>query len=355
MALYVSSTVRLSLLVLSSLIGTALISAGPRPLPSGHWEFTQIHMGVPVRIVLYAGNRAAAESAASAAFARIAHLDRMMSDYRPDSELRQLERRAGEPVPVSRELLEVLAHACEIARATGGAFDPTVAPLVALWRQARTTRRLPDRAAIEQARASVGWHRLQIDARNSSIRLPAGMRLDLGGIAKGYILQEALITMRGVDVTSALVESGGDIVVGEAPPQRRGWHVATPGADVEFARRASALTNAALATSGPTAQFVEIDGVRYSHVVDPRTGMALTGDAVARVIAPDGATADALATALTVLSREGAPAVRARFPRVFFSISSRNSTPLQNLHKGDSPLKGTVPLPGKGAPPPPAV
>lgn len=284
-------------------------------------------MGLPVRVVLYADDRATAESAARAAFMRIARLDRIMSDYRPDSELRQLEGRAGEPVRVSSDLLAVLTRACAIARATGGAFDPTVGPLVALWRDARTSRRRPDAAAITEARAVVGWQRLHIDSSTSSIRMPAGMRLDLGGIAKGYILQEALRTMGAVNVTRALVESGGDIVAGDAPPGRSGWRVDTPGGGRELRRRASALANAALATSGPTAQFVEIDSVRYSHVVDPRTGMALTSDAVAHVIAADGATADALATALTVLGSEDARTVMTRFPDAVFSIAAEKRVP----------------------------
>jgi thiamine biosynthesis lipoprotein len=282
-------------------------------------------MGVPVRIVLYAGDRGFAESAARAAFARIAQLDRMMSDYRPDSELRQIEEHAGEPVRVSAELFDVVSRASEIARATGSAFDPTVAPLVRLWREARVNRLLPDSAALERARTAVGWRRLELYPSTSSIRLQPGMRLDLGGIAKGYILQEALKTMRGADVTRVMVEAGGDLVVGEPPPGRPGWHIATPEADLDFARRASALKNAALATSGPTAQFVEIDGVRYSHVVDPRTGMALTREVVAYVIAADGATADALATALTVLGKEAAGTVIVRFPEAISSILSRYS------------------------------
>ncbi len=297
------------------------ISVPGRRLPApGQWQYTQVHMGLPVRTVVYAADRPEAEAAARAAFARIAALDRMMSDYRLDSELRRLERHSGEYVRVSPELLAVIRRSVEIAGATGGAFDPTVAPIVALWREARQTRRLPEPAVIDTARSHVGWQRIEIDEIQSSIRLRAGTRLDLGGIAKGYILQEALRAMRDCGVSRALVESGGDIVVGDAPPGRSGWRIDAPGADAAFARRASVLTNAALATSGPTAQFVEIDGVHYSHVVDARTGRALTNALVAHVIAADGATADALATALTILGSEAAPAVLARFPGAVFSI-----------------------------------
>ena len=277
-------------------------------------------MGLPVRIRLYSSSEEAAGTAAAAAFARIAALDQMMSDYRPDSELRRL---GSSWSPVSRELFAVLERAIEIADATGGAFDPTVGPLVALWREARQSHRLPDASAIDTAKTLVGWRLVQLDAARPAVRLAReGARLDLGGIAKGYIIQQALQAMIPFGVTRALVEAGGDIVVGDAPPGRDGWSIDVTGSDAEFVARASRLTNAALATSGPTAQFVEIDGVRYSHVVDPRTGLGLTNQVTARVIAADGATADALATALTVapdtLSR-----IRRRFPDAAMSLIQR--------------------------------
>jgi thiamine biosynthesis lipoprotein len=278
-------------------------------------------MGVAVRVVLYGGDEHAVHAAATAAFARIAALDQMMSDYRPDSELRRLEDRPGEWVPVSPELFTVMARAVDIARTTDGAFDPSIGPFVAHWREARRSRRLPDRAMLDSARSLVGWQRIGLDEARRAVRLAApGMRLDLGGIAKGHILQDALRTIRAHGVTRALLEAGGDIVVGDAPPNRPGWRIEVPGADAAFAAQAARLTNSALATSGATMQFVEIDGVRYSHVVDPRTGLGVTNGLVAHVVAPDGATADALATALTVLGPESARGVIERFPGVVATL-----------------------------------
>ena len=286
------------------------------------FEFTQVHMGLPVRLLLHTSERQTADTAARDAFARMAHLDRMMSDYRPDSELHGLDHRAGDYVHVSPDLVVVVRRAVDIARATDGAFDPTVAPLVSLWRASRTSGRLPEPDKLNEARSRVGWQHVEIEAAHSSIRLARpGMRLDLGGIAKGYILQEALHTLRARGVTRALIESGGDIVVGDAPPGRPGWSIDAPGADAIFVERASHLTNAALATSGPTAQFIEIDGVRYSHIVDPRTGLGVTSDVVARVIADDAATADALATALTIIDRKTRDRVLAQFPEVIVSVT----------------------------------
>lgn len=285
-------------------------------------EFSELHMGVEVRIVLYAPDDPRARSAARAAFARIAELEDIMSDYRPESEVRRLERRPAEWVPVSEELFHVLARGLQVAEATDGAFDPTVGPLVALWREARRRGRLPHARALDSARALVGWRHVSLDSAGRRVRLAtAGMRLDLGGIAKGDIAQRALEAMRLHGVTSALVEAGGDIAVGDAPPGERGWRIDTPAADSLVRVRAAALVSAAIATSGPGSQFVEIAGRRYSHVVDPRTGLGLTSANQATVIAPEGALADALATALTVLDAEAGARVVSRYDDVWASVT----------------------------------
>jgi FAD:protein FMN transferase len=309
-------------LIVLALVGLRI---GPDPplaqaVPQLPHEFAQVHMGMPVRIRLYSSSETAAGTAAAAAFTRVAALDQMMSDYRPDSELRRLGSAWS---PVSRELFEVLEQSIAIAEATGGAFDPTVGPLVALWREARQRHRLPEATAIDAARGLVGWRLVELDAARPAVRLAReGVSLDLGGIAKGYIIQQALQAMIPFGVTRALVEAGGDIVVGDAPPGRDGWSIDVTGADAEFVARAARLTNAALATSGPTVQFVEIDGVRYSHVVDPRTGLGLTNQVTARVIAANGATADALATALTVAPHT-LPRIRRHFPDAAVSLVQR--------------------------------
>jgi thiamine biosynthesis lipoprotein len=305
-------------------------------------EFAEVHMGVATRVVLYAPDDRRARRAARAAFARVAALEDVMSDWRPASELRRLERRPGAWVPVSAPLFAVLARAVDVARASDGAFDPTVGPLVALWREARRRGALPEAAALDSARARVGWRRLALDAHARRVRLAApGMRLDLGGIAKGYILQAALAELRAHGVRRALVEAGGDVVVGDAPPGRAGWQVDAAGldaggADSLVARRVAALARAAVSTSGPTAQFVEIGGVRYSHVVDPRTGLGLRNARAATVVAPDGATADALSTVLTVVAPAEVPRLLARFPGVAASVRDAAAA---------DPTPGAVPAP----------
>ena len=278
-------------------------------------EFTEVHMGMPVRIVLYAPHDTIARAAARAAFARVASLEDKMSDFRAHSEVRRLGALAGDCMNVSVDLYAVLERAIELARLSGGAFDPTAGPVIELWRDARRDDRTPPATALDSARALVGWRMLRLggDGAEACLARP-GMRLDLGGIAKGYILEEALGVLADRGIASALVEAGGDIVVGAAPPGASGWRIAVPDADPALVAGARELAHAAIATSGPTEQFVEIDGVRHSHVVDPRTGLALTRNVTATVIASDGATADALATTLTVLSREEGKRLLEHFP-----------------------------------------
>lgn len=254
-------------------------------------------MGIDARLVVYAPDREAAEIACEAAFKRIAALEAVMSDYRPDSELMRLCARAGgDRVPVSLDLYKVLWRAQTISRESDGAFDVTVGPLVQLWRAARKAKKLPPAEEIKTARELVGWKKMRLGNRVVKLDTP-GMRLDLGGIGKGYAADEALKVLRASGISSALIEMGGEIVLGDAPPATRGWTIEVPNAgDKELL-----LQNAAISTSGDTEQYVEINGVRYSHVVDPATGMGLTQRVQATVIARDGLTSDPLSTTLTIL------------------------------------------------------
>lgn len=300
------------------------LSAGVPSLRAGaqaRHEFTAVHMGVPVRMVLHAPSETEARDAARAAYARIAELDDKMSDYRPRSEVRLLSERPGDWQSVSPELFTVLARADEISRNSGGVFDVTVGPLVHLWRESRRSGRLPDPDQLSRARSRSGAPLLEVDTLRRMVRLwTYGMRLDLGGIAKGYILQEALDRLRSRGVRAAMIEAGGDIVVGDPPPGQAGWSVFIAGADSTTLRRARALSNAAVATSGGSEQFVEIGGIRYSHVIDPRTGLGATGGYIVTVIADDGALADAAATALSVLGPDRAAHFRRRFPQALVSF-----------------------------------
>lgn len=272
--------------------------------PERRFEFTQLVMGVAARVELYAPDEADARAAAAAAFARMADLEEVMSDYRPGSELMRLCARAGgPPVPVSDDLMRVMERAQAISEASGGAFDVTVGPLVVLWREARRSGRLPPEAALASAKEKVGYRKAEIDEQQRTIRLTvAGMRLDLGGIGKCFAADEAVKLLQQRGRGKCLVAVGGDVVAGDAPPGAVGWRVAVEHPD--GSTEVVVLVDRAVSSSGDTQQFVEIDGTRYSHIVDPATGLGLTNRVGATVSAPDGATADALATAVCVLGEE---------------------------------------------------
>lgn len=269
------------------------------------FEFRKVLMGVTARIVVYAPNRDIAVWACSRAFQRIAHLEDLMSDYRSDSELMRLCAEGHiAPVRVSDDLFFVLQRAVELSRRSGGAFDITVGPFVDLWRRTRQTKRLPSNEELSMARRSVGYEKILLDPQNRTVKLAApGMKLDLGGIAKGYAADCAIKVLRKFGLNRALVELGGDIVLGDPPPNRKGWRIGIlneHGKPSKFLE----LANCAISTSGSTEQFVEIKGKRYAHIVDPKTGLGLTRLVLVTVIAKDGITADSLATALCVLGTE---------------------------------------------------
>lgn len=277
-----------------------------KQIPLHRYQFEEPQMGVPFRIVLYAKDPANANGAARAAFRRVSELNDILSDYESESELNRLTRTAGtgKSVRLSDDLWRVLSRAQEIARASNGAFDVTAGPYISLWRRARRQHELPSPARLEQARNAVGYNKLILDRSKRSARLLVPkMRLDLGAIAKGYAADEALKTLRKHGITRAMVMASGDIAAGDPPPGRPGWRIEIAPLDVPGAppRRFVLLKRYGLATSGDVFQFVEINGVRYSHIVDPRTGIGLTDHSLVTVIAPDAMTADALATAVSVL------------------------------------------------------
>jgi thiamine biosynthesis lipoprotein len=275
------------------------------------FEFKSVHMGTEWRIVLYADDRATAKAASEAAFARVKQLDEVMSDYNPKSELMTLlttnDATPGKPIPASDDLICVLAHAQEVSAKCDGAFDVTVGPLVKLWRAARKSKELPKAEELAAAKTRVGHKLVTVDVKSKTVTLTkAGMRLDLGGIGKGYAADEALTVLKAKGLSRALVAASGDITVGDAPPDRDAWVVDIAPISKDRPARQLKLVNSSVSTSGDLFQFVEVGGVRYSHVLDPKTGLGLTGRRSATVVAPTGWQADALTKAASVLAPERA-------------------------------------------------
>ncbi len=299
--------------------GTEVAASPPGPTAATRVSQTQRLMGVPWTITVHAPSEAVGDAAIAAGFAEVARLEPILSDYDPQSELSRLSAAAPTAAPkhVSDDLWRVLERAVEIRDATDGAFDPTVGPLTSLWRQARRSGRLPLAGKLAAAREAVGQETLRLapDTRGVVLTQPA-MRLDLGGIGMGYAVDRAVEVLKCHGLTSAMVDASGDIAVTAAPPGTSGWRIAVAplqppgnGTVPGDAGEHLLLTHAAVTTSGDAFQAVAIDGRRYSHIVDPRTGLGVAGPAAVTVVAPDCTTADALATAASVLGPERAAPV----------------------------------------------
>jgi len=277
------------------------------------FEFEELHMGVPVRIILYAPTSEIASKAAQDAFAAFYSLNKIMSDYDSDSELSQLCATGGSD-QVSEDLFVVLRAAKHYSMISDGAFDVTVGPMVRLWRRSRRQRELPKELYVEQAKELVGNHLWELNECTRSVRLlKTGMQFDLGAIAKGYAIDKAFEIIQKHGISSQLVDAGGDFRVGSPPPGAEGWKIDKGGEIV-------LMKETAMATSGGKFQFVEIAGVRYTHIIDPTTGYGMTELQTVYLTAPTAMEADALATAVFVLGKEKGMALIAKLPNVSVEI-----------------------------------
>lgn len=270
-------------------------------------------MGTAFTLVLFAPDKSLADRAASACWARVDQLNAELSDYDPKSEISRLSQQTlngpmAQAQPVGQDLYYLLERSREAGRLSYGAFDITVGPLVRLWRRSRQLVQLPKPQRIETAKKSVGYQYIRLDPARHAVQLLAPkMVLDVGGIAKGYTSMQVLKLLRErFGITHALCGAAGDIVAGEPPAGKQGWVIAleslqgpepTPKVYVR-------LRDYAISTSGDTERYVIIDGRRYSHIIDPRTGLGLTDRIAVTVIAPDGTTTDWMSTALSVMGPE---------------------------------------------------
>jgi thiamine biosynthesis lipoprotein len=309
----------------------------PLAAASEKFSFVRQLMGTRFSVVCHAGDRKTAENAADLAFSKAVEVESAASDYLPQSELSLLSFQAvGQPVRVSPVLFDLLAHSRRLAEMTGGAFDPTLGPLTKLWRETRKSGRLPDPATLAAARAASGWQHFTLDPDARTVTLHRkNMAFDLGGIAKGHAADLMLESLAAAGIRKAMVTAGGDIRLGDPPPGRDGWRIALRTFDSAKSDEVLILANAAVSTSGDLHQSVEIEGMRYSHILDPATGLGLTHRVAASVIADEAKLSDPLATAACVLGPDASGAwlhlpgvrdIKVRTPQEIFDTDS-NATP----------------------------
>lgn len=277
------------------------------------YTFHSNHMGTQFTIILYSVDNELAEKGAMAVFEFVEEMNRSMSNYIADSELNQLSRLSGskESMIISEPLFEVLAASKEISEQTNGAFDVTIGPLSKAWRMTRMMPKpeIPNQTELSELLQSVGYQYIHMNETDRSVILEReGMELDLGGIAKGYVAEKAMELLHDMGLPIALVDTGGDITLGDPPPGRDHWEVAVPMRKGENERGHIRLSiqGQTVTTSGDMFQYVEIDGNRYSHILDTHTGLGTTRQLQATVISKSGILADAYASALTLMDPEEA-------------------------------------------------
>ena len=267
-------------------------------------EASRLSMGCLYSISAYAERPDAVRGALQRALDEVDRIDRLMSHYREDSPLSRINRRAArEPVPVDRELFDFIALALGFSAASDGAFDVTVGPLMKAWGFFRGDGKLPGDAALAHARRVTGFRHVRLNHRDRTIRFDRdGVEIDLGGIAKGYAVDRAVGVLTREGVTAALVNACGSTIYAiGAPPGRPHWTIDIQDPlDADKLAFTVALADRALSVSGVSEKFFEADGVRYSHIMDPRTGWPARGVLGVVVRAPDGTTGDAIDNVLFV-------------------------------------------------------
>lgn len=277
-------------------------------------------MGTQFNVIFYAPDSLIAQQAYAAVSARMDSLNYVMSDYLDNSEINRLSATAGSGryVPVSHDLFNVLQKAQRIAQKSGGLYDPTIGPLSQLWRRAVRRQHFPSARQRRQARLAVGYRLIVLDSSTRSVMLKrAGMRLDLGGIGQGFAIDEAMVVLHRFGVRAALVDIGGDILADEAPPGATGWRVGIGSGKADDSDTTTILlAKRAITTSGDAYRFLEHNGHRYSHIMNPRSGLGLRHFVQVTVLAPDGYRADALTKVFSVAGWRKSRRLINQFPDV---------------------------------------
>jgi FAD:protein FMN transferase len=278
----------------------------------------QMHMGTVVTITAVATNDPTAQAAMAAGFREIKRLEQLLSTWIPESELSQVNRSAGQaPVPVSHETMELVARSLEIARMTEGGFNIAVGPAIEAW-SVMDRQQIPRIEELEQLKPLVDWASIELNHNAKTIYLPLhGMRIDVGGIGKGYAADRAVEEMKKAGARAGVVALSGDIKTFGSLPGSSGFPVGIKHPREEGAVLAVVdLQDEAISTAGDYERFFERDGVRYHHILDPQTLQPARACQSVTVIAKEGTMADGLDTGIFVLGPERGMALVERLPDV---------------------------------------
>ena len=311
-----------------SFIFSCFLVFGASALAQKKYSFTKSAMGSPFTITIATGDSLAAARAVGEAYGLVDSLVSSLSDYIDSSEINRLSATSGQGryIPVSPPLFDILYQAQTAARLTNGRYDITIGPVVRLWRRARKTGIPPAKNEIAAAMRHCGYRYLHLDTVHHSVWLERpGMQLDVGGLGKGFVAQAVLDRLRAAGLTTAMVNAGGKIVTGIPPAGQAGWVIGINAAG-EKERLLSiylSLDRMSVATSGDIYQYMIWKGRRYSHIIDPRTGLGLTRRRNVTAIAADGTTADWLATACSILPYRQSIRLLKHFPGAALLVTEK--------------------------------
>jgi thiamine biosynthesis lipoprotein len=279
-------------------------------------------MGTDVVLTAYTASDKSAEEAFGAAFDEIRRIERLMTDWEwpgqpPSDVLRVNAGAGGQPVKVSDETLEVIAKSLEMSRASGGAFDITYAAMRGLWKfDEDLEKRVPPAAEIARRRRLINWRDVIVDRAGKTIKLRRkGMRLGLGGIAKGYAVDRASAVLRDFGLSNFMVQAGGDLYVsGQKGPANWMVGVRDPRGGLQDVIARMPIMDHAFSTAGDYERAFVLDGKRYHHIIDPKTGYPATASRGVTILAPNAFLADALDDAVFILGPQKGIALCDKFP-----------------------------------------
>ncbi len=269
------------------------------------FTFTETKMGSPFNLIFVATDSLKARGIAQDCFNLIDSLSQIFSDYDSTSEVSKINANAGlSPIQMTPAMYNLVLLSQEAYIKSHGAYDISIGPLSLVWRKARKKKEFPPDSVVDATRKLVGLNQVKINKLSRTIYLPKkGMRLDFGGIAKGYIGQWIVDYLKNRGVMEALADAGGDIAMSNAPLNSKGWLVGVnvPETTDDLLSKKLQLANISVATSGDVYQFIVKNGIKYSHIINPKTGYGVSSLRNVTVIAPLGGTADWLATACSIL------------------------------------------------------
>jgi thiamine biosynthesis lipoprotein len=300
---------RVALEVAALLVVVALIVAFSVRRRGGrsdrHVDF-QLLMGTVVSVTVLTPDEEAGRAAIEAAFDEIARVEALTTSYADDSELSVLnsieEGYADEPV--GPEVAQIVARSLEIARESEGAFDITVAPLMALWPLSSEDFTVPNESAVREALRSVDWEAVQVDTATRTMTALPGTAIDLDAVAKGYAVDRAVAVLERMGVATGVVDAGGDVGFVGTPPSSDLWRVGIKHPRGDGLLGVAHMDAGSVATSGDYQRYAVVDDVRYHHILDPATGYPARGVMSVTISAGSCMDADALATAVFVLGPE---------------------------------------------------